>query len=232
MRKVRFCICILIITLLPNSTFCQLNPLGQENSFMELDRQRGGIIMVSAALGSYLVSRFFTNDAKINYYQAHTGYFYGYSGEGWGPSSQASTKTAYNIFMQNFGAEREYSRWFSLRLEGTIQEISGEDYFTVGGGIKIYTKWTFLRKKKLHPYIEYGGGIFYALKKFPEEGSLATFNLNYAIGAEYILPNNNKVRLSANYKHHSNNNLGDANPGFDGNGVSVSYSWFWKKNKK
>lgn len=231
MRKLIFCISVLIVALLANSAYCQYNPLGQENSFMQLDRQRGAIIMSSAALGSFLISKFLTNDVKIDYYQAHVGYFYGYSGGGWGPSTQESTKTAYSIFMESFGAEREYSRWFSLRFEGTIQEMSGEDYFTAGGGIKLYTKWTILRKKKLHPYIEYGGGVFCALQKFPEDGSLATFNLNYAIGAEYILPNNDKIMLDANFKHHSNNNLGDSNPGFDGNGVSLSYCWFWKEKK-
>jgi hypothetical protein len=232
MRKVKFYISIIILTLLSNNIYCQYNPLGMENSFMQLDRQRGAIIMSSAALGSYLISKFLIKDVKIDYYQAHAGYFYGYSGGGWGPSSQESTKTPYNIFMESFGAEREYSHWFSLRLEGTLQEMSGKDYFTVGGGIKLYTKWTILRKKKIHPYIEYGGGVFCAVDKFPEDCSNITFNLNYAVGAEYILPNNDKIMVDANFKHHSNNNLWQPNYGFDGNGVSVSYCWFWKENKK
>lgn len=217
-----------LMLLFANKSYSQYNPLGMENSFMQLDRQRGAIIMSSAAVGSYLISQFLTNDMKVDYYQFHTGYFYGYSGGGWGPSSETASKTPYSIFMESFGAEREFSRWFSLRYEGTIQQMTGEDYFTAGGGVKLYCKWTMLRSKKIHPYIEYGGGFFCALQKFPEEGSLATFNLNYAIGAEYILPNNNKIMVDANFKHHSNNNLGSANPGFDGNGISVSYCWHWK----
>lgn len=240
MKKTKLCISIIIATLLSNNIYCQFNPLGTENSFIALDRQTGFLIMTGSAIGSYFVSKFLSSDSEYTFYQTHAGYYYGRSGAQMGPNpgdfngttTTDSEREYYNIIMENFGVEREYSRWFSLRLEANIQEFTADDYFTLGGGIKTYYKWTFMRKWMVHPFIEYGAGIFYALDKFPEDASNLTFNLNYAIGAEYILPNNNKIMLDFNFKHHSNNNLFENNPGFDGNGVSISYSWFWKEKGK
>lgn len=238
MRKLRLYGLVLVAVFIAESSFAQYNPLGQENSFLAMDRQTGFVVMTSAALGSYLISQFLTDDNKLDFYQAHIGYYSGKSGGGqMHPESMSDgqtdlyDQTDYCIFMESFGVEREFSKWFSMRLEANIQEFTGDNYFSMGGGIKTYYKWTFLRKLRVHPFIEYGAGVFYAAKKFPEDGSRGTFNLNYAVGGEYILPNNDKIMADFNFKHHSNNNLGDANPGFDGNGVSVSYSWFWKEKK-
>ena len=179
--------------------------------------------MSGAALGSYLASEFLLEDEKLKFYQGHIGYYSGISGVHPG---QEDTQETYSVFMQNFGIESEFSRWFSMRVEANIQEFTTTDYATMGTGLKFYSKWTALRKKKIHPFFEYGYGVFYAFDKFPQGSSNFTFNLSYAIGAEYILNNQNKIRLDFNFLHHSNNNLFTPNLGFDGNGVSISYSWF------
>jgi hypothetical protein len=243
MKKIKICCLLIIPILISNHSFGQYNPLGVENSKLAMDRQTGFIVMTSAALSSYLISQFLVNDPKLDFYQAHIGYYNGKSGTGGSPmmdqlqttdetTTTTSEQTDYNILMENFGVEREFTKWFSLRLEANVQQCFNSDYFTVGGGIKTYYKWTILRKKKIHPFIEYGAGVFLAAKKFPEDGSTGTFNLNYAIGGEYILPNNDKIMVDFNFKHHSNNNLGDSNPGFDSNGVSISYCWARDKKAK
>ncbi len=193
-------------------SFSQVNPLGINNTFIGLDRENGIIIMSGIAIASYFLTKK-DSKSRLNYYQVHLAYF---NGDG------------YNVYMQNFGLEKEYSSWFSLRVEGNIQEFSKDDYNTFGLGMKIYSRYTLFGNKNLSPYFEYGVGIFNALKKFPEDGSTFTFNLTYALGLEYKFTNKNKIRMDYNFIHHSNGNLSNSNPGFDGNGISFSYSWFWK----
>ena len=206
---------LVILTILFKTTvsFGQVNPLGIDNTFIGLDRQNGVIIMSGIAIASYFLSKKASEDSKLNFKQVHIAYF---NGDG------------YDVFMQNFGFERVYRSWFSLRIEGNIQEFRKDNYNTFGLGIKLYSRYSLFGKKNLSPFFEYGAGIFNALKKFPENGSNFTFNLTYAVGLEYKFLNKNKMRIDYNFIHHSNGNLGDSNPGFDGNGISFSYSWFWK----
>lgn len=223
MRKLKQFGLFFILCLSCNSMQGQYNPLGVEQSFLELDREKGFLFMSSVALASYLVSDFLLQDEQLSFYQVHTGYYSGISGTDGG-----SVATNYQVYMQNVGVEREFSNWFSLRIELNLQEFSSSDYFTLGTGLKTYYKWTAYRAKKIHPFIEYGSGVFYAFDKFPQNASNFTFNLSYALGLEYILSNQHKIRMDYNYLHHSNNFLFDPNPGFDGNGVSLSYSWLFK----
>lgn len=204
---------ILVIIIKSTTSFGQVNPLGIENTFIGLDRQNGVIIMSGIAVASYFLTKKASEDSKLNFKQIHIAYF---NGDG------------YDVYMQNFGLEREYSSWFSLRVEGNIQEFSKDNYSTFGLGIKLYSRYSLFGKKNLSPYFEYGAGIFNAFKKFPENGSTFTFNLTYAVGLEYKFPNKNKIRVDYNFIHHSNAGLADDNPGFDANGISFSYSWFWK----
>ena len=193
--------------------FAQVNPLGIDNSFIGLDRENGFFIMSAVTLGSYFLIKHTSDNDRLDFYQAHAGY---YNGDG------------YNVFMQNFGVEREYSPWFSMRAEGNIQEFikNTPGGSTFGVGFKIYSHWSLFGQKKLSPFFEYGAGPFFALNKFPSNGSRFSFNLTYAVGLEYTLGNKNKIRFDVNFIHHSNAGLANRNPGFDSNGISVSYSWF------
>ena len=193
----------------------QVNPLGIDNSFIGLDRENGFFIMSAFTLGSYFLIKNTSEGDKVDYYQVHTGYF---NGDG------------YNVFMQNIGVEREYSPWFSLRAEGNIQEFikNNSGGCTFGLGFKIYSHWSLFGQKKFSPFFEYGAGPFVAFNQFPSNGSRFSFNLTYALGLEYTLGNKNKIRLDVNFIHHSNAGLTNRNPGFDSNGVTVSYSWFLK----
>ena len=53
--------------------------------------------MSGIALISYLLLKNTSKHPRLNYYQAHIGFF---DGDG------------YDVFMQNFGLERVYSHWF------------------------------------------------------------------------------------------------------------------------
>ena len=136
------------------------------------------------------------------------------------------------FFMENFGIEKVFAPWHSLRIEGNAQEFAGNGYATAGLGLRLYTRWTILGKKKLSPYFEYGAGILGTFKAFPEGGSKFNFTQTLALGLEYKFDNRNKIRLDYNTMHLSNNGLFDSNPGFDGNGISFSYSWFWPEKEK
>lgn len=235
MKKTKILLLAAVMVILSNTAFADVfNPLGTENCALALDRETGFIVMSSSALASFLISEFFSDAPHLDFYQVHSGYYYGESGSGGAmfPGGQSYTSENYSIIMQNFGMEREFSPWFSMLLEGNLQEMANDDYFSMGIGLKPYCRWTLFRKWVIHPYIEYGAGIFYAFSKFPENGSNFTFNLNYGVGLEYILPNKDKIRLDANFKHQSNNNLFDSNPGFDSNGISLSYCWYWKETEK
>lgn len=235
MKKPGFFLSAAVILIISNTAFADVfNPLGTENCVLALDRQTGFIVMSGSALVSYLISEFLSGVPHLDYYQFHGGYYYGESGGGGPafPGEPVYTPDNYHVIMQNFGVEREFSPWFSLMLEANLQEMANANYFSMGIGLKPYVRWTFFRKWRIHPYIEYGAGIFYAFSEFPENGSKLTFNLNYALGLEYILPNKDKIRLDFNFKHHSNNNLFESNPGFDGNGVSISFCRYWKEREK
>ncbi|MDC7125068.1 MAG: acyloxyacyl hydrolase [Spirochaetales bacterium] len=222
MKRIKLICLATILIFVSGSIFAQTNPLGigrgsiGNGCFLQMDRARGFIISTSAAAASFLLSQLVLNDPQWTYATVHAGYFYGFQGN--------SEKTPYHIQMENIGIEREFSNWFSIILESNIQQFEGDDYFNLGIGLKVYYKWTIMRRWPVHPYIEYGAGIFYALSDaFPAGCSNLTFNLNYAIGAEYIMKNNDKLRLDVNFKHHSNNCLWEPNDGFDGNGFSFSY---------
>ena len=204
-------LCLLV--LLNQNANAQFNPLGRENTVIGLDRQNGAIIMTALGIGAYFLTKNVPEKNKAKFYQLHFAFFQG---------------DGYNVYMQNFGLEREYSHWFSLRAEGNIQEfIRREDRSddTFGVGFKLYSRYTAFGNKKVSPFFEYGAGLFTALKQFPFDGSRFTFNLTYAVGLEFTLANKNKIRADYNFIHHSNANIGRTNPGFDGNGVSVSFSW-------
>ncbi len=194
--------------------FAQLNPVSSEESFLVSNRQTQFFLMSGAAVGSLVLAKFLSKDPKLDYFQGHIGYF---NGDG------------YNVYMQNFGVERAFAPWFALRIEGNIQEFSATDYSTAGLGLRFYTRWSIFGKKRLSPYFSYGAGAFNAFQAFPEGGSNFTFNQTLAVGLEFKLENKHKIRLDYNAIHHSNNGLFDSNPGFDGNGITLSYSWFWKQ---
>ena len=208
-----FVITAMFICISTVQSFAQWNPVSSEESFLVSNRQTQFYIMSGAAVSSLFLAKFLSNNPKLDYYQANLGYF---NGDG------------YNIFMQNFGVERAFAPWFALKVEGNIQEYTGVDYSTASIGFRTYTRWSILGKKKISPYFEYGAGISNAIQEFPAGGSKFTFNQTLALGLEFKLANSNKIRLDYNTIHHSNNGLFESNPGFDGNGISLSYSWFWK----
>ncbi|MFK7946438.1 MAG: hypothetical protein AB8G11_02520 [Saprospiraceae bacterium] len=74
------------------------------------------------------------------------------------------------------GVERAFAPWFSLKLEGNIQEYTGENYTTGSIGFKMYSRWSAFGKKKFSPYFEYSMGMLGAIQAFPEGGSRFNFD--------------------------------------------------------
>lgn len=136
-----------------------------------------------------------------------------------------------NVWHQNVGLEHQVASWFSLSAEFNLQEwhdqspnIESKDRFGLGAGLMTYYRWHLLGKKRLSPYLEYGTGVFYGFKKFPYNGTKFTFNNSTQLGFEYKLKSKSKARLSYGNFNQTNYNWLNSNPGYNGNGFSVSYS--------
>lgn len=184
--------------------------------------------VMGAAVLSYALSEFvFDKDNEnMNFYQVRTGMNNEYV---WGLR---------NVLHQNFGVENRIAPWFAFAAEFNFQQwvdrtpdIDQKEKFGIGTGIMSYYRWYLFGKKRISPFIEYGTGLFYGFEKFPRNGSNFTFNHSTKLGMEYTFENKNKLRVAYGQAHQSNNGLFESNPGYDANGFSISYSWFWKNSK-
>jgi len=175
--------------------------------------QDGFYKVMALASVSFVLSEFVFKEADINYFQARGSY---YNSDGT------------SILGQNFGIEKKLSHWFSIGIEGYAQQFKDQGSSGTGLGLNAYYRWYAFGKKRLSPFIEYGTGGFYGFKPFPTDGTKFTFHLTSAVGLEYELNNQNKVRFTYGHLHQSNNDLFDANPGLDASGITLTYLWRWK----
>lgn len=183
--------------------------------------------VMGAAVLSYALAEFvFKDNETMNFYQVRAGMNDEYI---WGLRS---------VWHQNFGVEKRVAPWFAFAAEFNMQQwsdrtpgIDKKDKFGMGVGIMSYYRWYLFGKKRVSPFLEYGTGLFQGFEKFPYNGSNFTFNHSTRLGVEYTFENNNKLRVSYGQAHQSNNGLFSTNPGYDANGFSISYSWFWKTTK-
>jgi len=194
-----------------SSLYAQFNPLGGDNP-LQLDGQRGFLIMTAGGLASFFASTFSSFRTEDYLYTQHGWYTDGF------------TETDKQIFFHGVGLEKRLAHWFGVGVELQIQHIYGSDYANLGGGLMTSYRWLAFGKKQLSPYFEYGAGIFNGIREFPEEGTRFTFRLVYKIGLELTTERGNKIRVAYGHIHQSNNDLFDVNPGYDGNGISLSYS--------
>ncbi len=179
-----------------------------------------GVVGV-AGLSYFLAEYIFKNEENINFYTVRAGMNDEYN---WALKS---------VCNQGFGLEHQVSSWFTVAGEINMQQwqdrttgIDKEDEFGLGAGGKIYFRWYAFGKKRLSPYLEYGTGLFFGFEKFPYNGTSTTFNHSSHLGLEYTLKNNSRIRFSYGNFHQSNNGwIGNANPGYDGNGFNISYAW-------
>lgn len=184
--------------------------------------------VMGAGAFSYLLSEvIFKNDKNTHYYQVRIGMNDEYI---WGLR---------NVWHQNFGVENRLSPWYAIAAEFNLQEWSDrtpglekKKKSGIGTGIMTYYRWYLFGKCRLSPYIEYGTGIFLGFRKFPHNGSEFTFNHSTQLGLEFTLKNKNKIRVGYGQFHQSNNRIFRNNPGYDANGFSLTYSWFWKDSKE
>lgn len=179
-------------------------------------------VMGAAALSYVLAEYVFDKYENVHFYQARIGMNDEFV---WGLKS---------VVLQNFGVENRVAPWFAFAAELNLQEwndrtpgIESGNKFGMGAGVMTYYRWYILGNQRLSPYLEYGTGLFMGFSKFPYNGSNFTFNHSTQIGLEYILKNENRIRLGYGQFHQSNNGLASRNPGYDGNGFSVSYAWVW-----
>ncbi|WP_281980356.1 acyloxyacyl hydrolase [Tenacibaculum mesophilum] len=194
----------------------------------EIITKKGAFYTVmGAATLSYVLSEFvFKGDENLNYYQVRGG------------MNNEHFWALRNVYHQNFGVEKRVSSWFAIAAEFNLQQwsdrtpnINSKNKFGLGAGIMTYYRWYALGKKRISPYFEYGVGGFLGFEKFPYNGSSFTFNHSTQLGIEYTFKNKNKLRLGYGHFHQSNNDLSKHNPGYNANGFSVAFSWFWKTSK-
>lgn len=172
--------------------------------------------MIAAGLGAvsaWITEGLLQDEEKLNFFNVQ-GEFY---------SGSRST----TILSQGFAVERRSSHWFSLGLEVMSQQFLSPTYSGFGGSFNPQFRWYLFGKSPLSPYAGYTAGLFYGNTEFPEYGTQFTFRLLYMLGLEYKLTAEQRLRVSFGHLHHSNNNLLDVNPGFDGNGFAIGYAWAW-----
>lgn len=184
------------------------------------DKTTMASVLGLAALSYTLEEYVFKNHENVNFYSARAGmnneYAFGLR----------------NVWHQNLGVEHRVASWFSVSAEFNLQEwsdtspgIESNQKFGLGTGIMTYYRWYLFGKKRISPYLEYGTGIFLGFRKFPYNGTNMTFNNSTQIGLEYTLSSGSKARLSYGNFNQTNHNLLDSNPGYNGNGFSISYAW-------
>lgn len=99
-------------------------------------------------------------------------------------------------------------------------------YGVLGAGVMTYYRWYILGRKRVSPFLEYGAGLFCGFESFPRNGIHITVSSSAQLGLEYSFENKNRLRISYGHFHQSTQDLALPDPGYDGNGFSVSYGWF------
>lgn len=176
-----------------------------------------GFVAISFILEEFVLK----NHENVVYYNSRIGMNNEYA---WGLK---------NVWHQNAGIEYRVANWFSVAAAINIQQwhdkTPGIDKKAgMGTGLMSYYRWHVLGKRKISPYLEYGTGLFFGWSKFPYNGTNFTFSHSTQVGIEYTLKNESKIRLGYGNFHQSNNNWLNSNPGYDGNGFSISYAWRMK----
>ncbi len=179
--------------------------------------QRSFLIAFGAAALSYGLAELVFDDPNTSFYQVHGGIMRGTGGT--------------TVFMENFGIEKRLAPWYAMSVELNNQQWTDGTYRGAGMGIMGYYRWYAFGKRRFSPFLEVGTGLFTGFKRFPQNGTLFTFNLTTHVGLEYTRDNQDKIRFNYGQTHQSNNDLGERNPGFDANGFTVSYLWYWGKGK-
>lgn len=194
---------------------------GMNENGIALTNQTSFFIVMGAAATSYLIAKYADKDSTLNYFHSRFGLF--------GVSNRTT------ITMQTFGLEKRMSHWYGIGLEANLQQWKTRipsNSSGLGIGLNTYYRWHILGKRKLSPYLEYGAGVFYGFRPLPYDGTNFTFHLTTALGVEYRLANQNKIRVSYGHLHQSNNDLLPRNPGLDGGGLQVSFLWYAGKAKR
>jgi hypothetical protein len=183
-------------------------------------------VMGLAAI-TYGLSEFvFKDSLNLNYYQTRLG------------ANNEHFWAFRKVYYQNAGVEKRVSSYFAIAAELNSQqwtdntpEIASKQKWGFGLGLMTYYRWYLFGKQRISPFFEYGLGVFNGFKRFPYNGSYISFNHSAQLGLEYTFKNKNKLRLAYGLFHQSNNYFSSNNPGYDANGFSLSYTWFWKTSR-
>ena len=98
-----------------------------------------------------------------------------------------------------------------------------------GGSLKpIIWRWNFTRGKTVVPYVAAAGGIVFSTANIPPgDTSSVNFTPQALFGADIFVKRSSALFLECAVVHHSNDNLGTLNPGYDAAlFFTVGYSWF------
>ena len=100
---------------------------------------------------------------------------------------------------------------------------------TYGGGFEpVVLRWNSgVRRGRLAPFIEVGGGGLFSNKNLPPvNSSQVNFTARAGAGVQILTQRHRAVDIGCRWSHISNANLGTQNPGFNGVQVSLAYHWF------
>lgn len=98
-----------------------------------------------------------------------------------------------------------------------------------GGSLKpVMLRWNFTRGGKVVPYVAAAGGIVFSTANIPPGNtSSVDFTPRAEFGADIFIKRGSTPLLEGAVVHHSNDDLGTRNPGYDAAlFFTIGYSWF------
>ena len=100
-----------------------------------------------------------------------------------------------------------------------------------GGGISpIGLQLNYRRGRMLQPYINGTAGMIYFTDQVPVKGSSQfNFAVGWGAGIQIWHGKDRLISLGYKFKHISNANSSDTNPGADSNLIYVGYNWSWRR---
>lgn len=126
------------------------------------------------------------------------------------------------------------SGWLRGNFEWAVDAMPVYTIFTphgavYGGSLKpVIWRWNFTRGKTIVPYVAAAGGIVFSTANIPPgDTSSVNFTPQAEFGADIFVKRNSALFLEGAVVHHSNDDLGALNPGYDAAlFFTVGYSWF------
>jgi hypothetical protein len=129
-----------------------------------------------------------------------------------------------DVWSGRLGGGAYARRWLSLGGELHLTGLRDSRIRTAGSGGLLVARFHFVQTKAVSVFFEQGIGMTLFRQPFPPGGSELNFTPVYGLGLMLLLTDDVYSYVGVRHLHVSNAGVfGDANPGFDSNGVSLGF---------